>query len=115
MSVTLNAAELDQRVTLQQRATTVSNDLGEPVGAWADVATVWAKAEPLRGREFVAAAQLQQALDVKFTLRWRAGVTASMRLLWRGEPYEIVGEPIDVKGAQVKLELMCCKGVRDGR
>jgi SPP1 family predicted phage head-tail adaptor len=114
-SVTLKSGSLDQRLTLQQRAAGVSVDLGEAAGAWAGVATVWAQAQPLRGREFFASGQMQQALDVRFRIRWRAGVLASMRVLWRGEPYEIVGEPINVDGARVVLELMCVKGVRDGR
>lgn len=103
------AGQLTQRVTLQQRVTT-TNAIGETVSTWADVATVWAGAEPLRGRELFAASQAQSSVSVRLTIRWRAGVDAGMRVVWRGEPYAIEGEPIDVDGRREWLELMCSKG-----
>lgn len=111
-----SAGVMDQRIQLQQRAAGVSAELGEPTGAWQNVgAPVWAQAEPLRGREFFASGQMQAAVDVRFRLRWRADVQATWRVLWRGEPYDIAGHPIDVGGQQQWLELMCTKGIRDGR
>lgn len=105
---------MDQRITLQTRSAG-ANSLGEASGAWADSFGCWAKAEPLRGREFFAAAQLQSTIDVRFRVRYRTDITASMRVVWRGEPYDIVGEPINVDAANDELQLMCTKGIRDGR
>ena len=114
MIATINPGALNQRLTLQQPAASL-NGLGETAGSWTDVATVWGQAQPLRGREFLAAAQLQSTLDVRFRIRYRADVRATWRVLWQGEAHEIVGEPINVDGAGVLLELMCTKGIRDGR
>ncbi|MES2959799.1 MAG: phage head closure protein [Pseudomonadota bacterium] len=108
------AGQLDQRITIQQ-STPTKNDRGEAIPAWSTLATVWAKAEPLRGREFFAAAQMQESVDVKFTIRYRDDITAQMRVLWRGQPHDIVSPPIDVRGQRESLELMCVQGIRDGR
>lgn len=100
----LMAGRLNQRITLQQRAQ-VQNGLGEDEGPWVDFATVWAQAEPLRGREFFAAAQLQDTTDVRFRMRWRSGVTPLMRVVWRSKPYDIQAV-IETDGAMRALELM---------
>lgn len=107
------AGRLNQRVTLQQRTAGV-DALGQELTTWSDVATVWAEVQPLRGREYFAAGQMQATVDVRIRIRWRAGVVPSMRALWRGQPHEIVSV-IEPDGAKSMLELMCVSGVRDGR
>jgi len=109
----INPRLLDQRITLQQRVAG-RDALGQATSVWADVATVWARAEPLRGREYLAAEQAQSEVSVRFRIRWREGVTSGMRVLWRGQPHDIDGA-IDVNGAKSELQLMCIAGVRDGR
>lgn len=109
----LPAGQMDQRITLQSPSAS-KDALGQRVETWADVATVWARAQPLRGREFFAAGQMQSEAAVKFTVRWRDDVSGRMRVLWRGVPHAIVAEPMDVDGKRVELELMCAAGVRDG-
>lgn len=103
---------MDQRITLQQPAATV-DALGQRTETWADLATVWAQAQPLRGREFFAAGQINSEAAVRFRIRWRSDVTGAMRVLWRTVPHAIVAEPVDVDGARHTLELMCSAGIRD--
>ena len=111
----LAAGELDQRITIQHRVTT-ENSLGEKVlGDWEAFATVWAAVRPLRSRELFAAGQAQMTVDVRLAIRWLAGVTGQMRVIWRSQPHEIVGEPIDVDAGRHTLELQLVKGIRDGR
>jgi SPP1 family predicted phage head-tail adaptor len=105
--------ELDQMVQVQARLAG-QDDLGQASGAWSTVATMWAKAEPLSGREYFAAGQMQSLVTVKFTVRYRNTITELHRVVWRGEPYAIVSPPIDVDGQRLWLELMCTKGVNDG-
>lgn len=109
----INAGQMDQRVTLQQRAAG-QNTLGEVVGTWTDVATVWAKVEPLRGREYFASGQMQTAVEVRITIRARADVRTTWRVLWRGQAHEVVSV-IDPRAGGEYLELMCTAGIRDGR
>lgn len=110
----LAAGDLRERVTIQQRAVSLDS-IGENVGAWSELATVWASAEPLRGREYFAAGQQQQTVDVRFRIRYRADVTGSMRIVWRDVPHDVVGPPINVEGRREFLELMTVQGQRDGR
>lgn len=109
----LNAGELDQRITVQSPSATV-DALGQRVETWTDVATLKAKATPLRGREFFAAGAMQSEATVRFIIRYRTGITGAMRVVWRGVAHAIVAEPMDVDGQKVALELMCAAGVRDG-
>jgi SPP1 family predicted phage head-tail adaptor len=113
MTLRLSARDKDQRITLQTRATG-TNALNEPSGAWVDSFTCWARCRPLRGRDFVAAAQQTQTVDVEFGIDYRSGVTGAMRVVWNGVPYEMVGQPINVDGAGHTWLLMCIQGVRDG-
>lgn len=110
----ISAGRLDQRVQLQRRTAGV-DERGQATLAWATYATEWAEVAPVRGRDFVRAAQPQATFDCTVLLRYRADVLATDRVLWGSQPLEIVGEPVNVRGAGVALELMCTHGVRDGR
>lgn len=107
-----SAGRMDQRITLQQRTSTL-DALGQASEAWTDVATVWASAQPLRGREFFAAGAMQSEAAVRFRIRHRAGLTGAMRVVWNTVPHALVAEPIDVDGGRHTLELMAAAGVRD--
>lgn len=100
------AGRLDQRLALQQPGTT-EDELGQVIDGYATVTTVWGSAAPLRGRELQAAAAAQSEATVRFRIRWRADVSRTWRVLWRGVAYAIVSDPIDVHGQRVALELMC--------
>jgi SPP1 family predicted phage head-tail adaptor len=108
------AGDLDQRIIVEQRAAATQNGLGENTSPWTLLATLWAYAEPLRGREFFSAAQQQQVTDVRFVVRYRADISAAMRVLWRGV-YHDIQSAIHVDGAKTWLELMTVAGVRDGK
>jgi SPP1 family predicted phage head-tail adaptor len=101
-------------ITIQARTDT-PNARGELIPAWADLVDVWAEPTPIRARDFFGGGKEQLPVDVVFRIGWRAGITASHRVVWRDEPYEISGEPIDIDGRMRTLELNCIKGVRDGR
>lgn len=109
------AGEMNQRVTFQQKVIS-RNGMGEEIAtAYADVCTVWAKVMPLRGQAFFAANQQQHILDARFMIRDRAGLDTSMRLLWRGQPYDIVNLIPGTEKYQGFTEVMAVNGVHDGR
>jgi len=110
----LHVGQFDQRLTLQRRNEGV-DVLGQPSGSWQTIATVWGKARPLRSRELFAAGQVQNVSDVEFTLNYRTDVQNTWRVLWRGVPYDITGQPIDIDGQKTWLQLLAATGVRDGR
>ena len=108
----LNAGALDQRVTLQSRSV-VTDAYGQDTITWVDIATVWAQCQALRGREFFAAAQVQQEQSVKVRIRYRADVDQKTRLVWNGINHDITG--VIPVGRKDFLEILCMAGVKDGR
>lgn len=108
----MNIGQLDQRVTLQSRSV-ATDGMGQDTITWVDVATVWAQCQALRGREFFAAAQVQQEQTVKVRIRFRDDVNQTMRLMWQGRAHDITG--VVPVGRKDMLEIMCMQGVKDGR
>jgi SPP1 family predicted phage head-tail adaptor len=112
----IQAGELDQLITLQQRASSAVDSHGQPSAAWEDVyADIRAKVDTRPGRDAFAAGQDQATELVTFRIRYRPNVHERMRVVWRTNYYEIVGRPIDVHGAKVAIDLQCVGGIGDGR
>ncbi len=90
----LRAGQLDRRITLQRPVPT-RDSYGAELVAWQDLATVWAKVEPMGGDEGFRADQPTARQVTRFTIRYRAGVAPAMRVLYGGETYDIddVSEP----------------------
>lgn len=109
----MHVGQLDQRLTLQRRNEGV-DVLGQPSGGWQTIATVWGKARPLRSRELFAAGSIQNVSDVEFTINYRTDVQSTWRVLWRGVPHDITGQPIDIDGQKVWLQVLAATGLRDG-
>lgn len=85
----LKAGRLRQMVELQ-RLTTARNSDGETVETWTKYARVPASVEPLSVRERLSADQMDSAVTVKVLLRYRL-ITASDRMVYRGNNYDILG------------------------
>lgn len=85
-------SRLRHRITLQQPEMTVETG-GQYAVQWQDVATVWAEVVPLENRlmtaEIVLDAQLTARVSHSITLRYRAGVTADMRVAFNGRHFNI--------------------------
>jgi SPP1 family predicted phage head-tail adaptor len=108
---TVDPGELTERVTLQSRST-AQDAYGQATITWTDVATVWARVRPVSGREFFAAAQVQQEQTVKVLVRYRTDVLPTWRLVWQGRAHDITGVlPI----GREWTEILCLQGVKDGR
>lgn len=104
------AYQLSRRVTLQAPLAG-QDEYGEALAGWADVATVWADVQDISGREFVAAGGTQNAVQTKITIRHRAGVASSMRVLDGPDIYNVEA----VLGQDRRsLTLMCSRGVSNG-
>ena len=107
----VDPGELTDRVTLQSRSV-VKDAYGQDTITWTTVATVWARVRAVSGREFFAAAQVQQEQSVKVVIRRRTDVAQTWRLVWQGKAHDITGViPI----GREWTELMCIQGVKDGR
>ena len=106
------------RIKLQQKSVT-RTAAGEEVVSWINVIndtpdhTIWAEVWPLKGREFFAAQQTQYAADVRFRIRYRAGLEPEHRVIWNGDPYDIVSI-VDVGAGRHTIEILAINGVRHG-
>lgn len=89
-----------------QRLVTAYDEYNAPVESWQDVATVWAAVEPLSGREYFAAEQTQARVNTRITIRYRAGIMPTMRVVWGAKLYNIRAV-IDTEGRHEELQLMC--------
>lgn len=108
--------KLNRRITIQRRSR-IEDEAGYPIpGAkeWEDVITLWASREPLRGREFFAAAAVQQENTVRFRIRYREGITADMRVVCAGRIYYIYAVLDDPHGDRTETHLMTTEELQNG-
>lgn len=73
----INAGDLDKRVTLQRlTANSPDRDQGGATDeSWTDLATVWAKMMPLRGREYLAAQEINTEVTGAIQIRYRSDLS----------------------------------------
>lgn len=113
----MRAGALRHQVTIQQPVET-QNAYGEPKVRWQDVATgVWAGIEPIRGREFFAAKQINAEIEARVTLRHRTGMTEKMKIIHGAgcvcnaastDEY-LIDTIINVGERNRELQLMCTR------
>ena len=101
----MRSGRLRHRVTIQSPVV-ATNGYGERIVTWSTVATVWAAVEPLRGREFFDAEQVQAEISHRVVLRFRSGINSSMRLLHLSRVLHIQAI-IDVDERHREMQLMC--------
>lgn len=106
----MRAGDLRHRVILQRPIEIRGSDYADVQRTWQDVATLWASVEPLAGREFFVNREMQGELTARVRLRYRAGVTPKMRLLYDGRVFEIQSV-MNVGEDGVELELMCAEAL----
>lgn len=103
---------LNRRITIQQR-TGARDEYGGISEEWEDVATCWARVVPLRGQELYRAQQVRAENSHNFYVRYRADITAAMRIMYRGEPYNILSIT-DVEDRRRELQILTQQGVNVG-
>lgn len=101
----MSAGKYDKRITIQQKSVTRDTYGGETV-AWVDVATVWAKEVATGGREFYSAQQLHAEMDHLFEIRYRTGITTTMRISWDSRYFDILAAP-PTPGRKRDVQLVC--------
>lgn len=102
----LNAGQLDRRVTIQARQTT-RDAAGGSVVTYTERATVWAMVRWLTGREVLAAQQVVAAEQAEFTLRHRADVLPTDRLVLDGAAWDV--QHIGVMGRNEALRILAAR------
>ena len=103
---------LRERVTIQSETRT-ADAAGGAVVTWSALPhapMVWARVEPLLGREALQAMQLKAPVSYRVTMRWRDDITAAMRLVWGARVLNI-RSIINPDERRRYIELMCEEGV----
>ncbi len=108
-----NAGTLRHRLVLQARTPSADGgggDLGDPWASPVTVATLWGNLQPLNGDERLRAMKLESHVTHRIAVRYRAGVTTDMRIVFGARTFNIRAV-IDVGERRRRLELLCEEGV----
>lgn len=108
----MQTGRLRERVTIQQESVTRDGS-GEQLKSWTEVATVWAAVTPGASSERFLASAGQRVAEVTHTvrIRYRAGITPKMRLLWETRILEIISV-VDPDGRLRTTILLCSEEQR---
>ena len=98
----MNAGELCHRVTIQRKTVTRDTFNGETV-TWADVATVWARVEPIGGRESYGAGQTLAESTYTVKMRFRRDINAAWRLKYGNRYFDIVAPIPDAMNTMLTI------------
>lgn len=107
---TLRAGDLNRRIVIEQRLP--GGALGQPSKNWEAVAQVWASIRFGSGSEAIRSGQPASEAKCSIRIRWRAGITADMRVVCDGIVYEI--EAVLPDGQRRQYVDLVCKVVGDG-
>lgn len=120
----MEIGELRHKVTIERPRAGGRNERGgvrDQFEAW--LPDIWAEVREIGPRELFAAQGVQSSITTKIRIRYRAGITAKMRVRWEhgegGSPttvdyYDIEGPPIRVEGRTNEIWLMCVKRDAEG-
>lgn len=108
----MKAGVLNRRVTIQMLSTTL-DEYGQPAGAWADIATVWANIKNVSGLETVKSGLDVSVVSTSIRIRYRDDVTAGMRVLYGVKAWDIRAVLPDDAGREY-CDLVCQVGLNQG-
>lgn len=107
----MKAGTLRYRVIIQTPATG-QDAYGAPLEGWTDFAvSVPANITDVSGREYLAAAATQNAVQSKINIRALPGILPAMRVVHGADQYNIEAVLTQRDGS---LLLMCSRGVANG-
>ena len=73
---------------------------------WPRLCVVWAQVQPVGGREVLEGKQMEDDRSANIRIRYRADVTASMRVRWAGRTFDIMGV-LHTNESGRETELQC--------
>ena len=109
----MRIGELRHRIVIQQQSS-IQDGYGQPVSSWIDVSTLWSSIEPLSGREFFAAQQVNSETTTRIKIRYLAGVVSKMRVVYGLKIYDIL-YVIDPEERHIEMQLMCKELIPSGQ
>lgn len=100
----MEIGRLRSRVTLQSPSTE-EDELGQPIPGWVDVASVWADIRNVSGLDAIKSGADVSIVRASARIRYRADVTAAMRLVFGATAYAITAVLPDQR--RKYLDLVC--------
>lgn len=113
----MHAGRLRHRIAIQQKIQAQDPTTGAITHTWQTVAgmeSVPAAIEPLSVRDLMAAQAAQSEVTARITIRYRAGLDATMRVLHKGKIYNPAGWLQDQDSGLEYLTAPVSQGVNDG-
>lgn len=108
----MDVGKLRHQVDLYGFTQVQDPDTGVTTEGYTPAATgIWASVEPLSTREYIASQATQAQATTRIVIRYREGVTATMRVLHRGTFYDLAGPPLPDKHSGLEWLTLLCKQV----
>lgn len=85
-----NVGAMRERVTLYAQTQTVST-AGDITTTWAELATFWARVQPLSATQIMLAGRDDAVRRYEMTIRYRSDVSTNSRIMWRGRRFDVTG------------------------
>ena len=101
----MQAGRLNTRCVIQTPST-ATDELGQPIPGWTDVALVWGDIRMKSGVEAIKAGAPVSTVQASIRIRYRAGINAGMRVVHNLQVYEILAVQPDVGGREY-VDLVC--------
>lgn len=87
----MQVGALDRRLTIQGFSVTRDPESNEEIRTWSDLATVWANRRDVSAREFFSSGSEHAEQQSVFTIRWRPGLTSTLRVIHDGQTFDVTG------------------------
>jgi SPP1 family predicted phage head-tail adaptor len=111
----IEAGRLRHRINIQALTVTQDATTGEITESWSDLHTsVPAAVEPLSVKEFMSAQSVQSEITTRIVIRYRAGLTPDMRIVYKSKIYNPAGFLTDMESGIEYITIPCSEGVNDG-
>jgi SPP1 family predicted phage head-tail adaptor len=111
----LDPGELFHRIDIEKRVQQVDSSTGLSSTVWLSFATdVPAKVTPVSVRDFLASQAMQSQIVARIVIRRREGLTADMRIKFRGQVYNPAGWLPDPDSGLEYLTAPCSMGTNAG-
>ena len=101
----LDPGQLDRRVTLPS-ASVSTDGFGQAVRTYSTLAQVWAKVDYRTVKEGEETERLTSVNKVRFTIRYRADVDATIKISWDSKTYEVEGVSLEGRERYLILDTV---------
>lgn len=105
----MQIANLRKRIQIQQPQKSQEPTLGQVRTQPQTIATVWARIEPLSGRELYRAQQVVAEVTHRVTIRARTGINEGMQVIY-GTRSLGIGAVLNIEERGREMDLLCVEG-----